>query len=145
MGAIKDSQHHELLRLVSMGELTTNEYSEITGDKFIQKMEPEQKPKEERPELIKILESIFNMAVLVLFIYGIPYAYKWALEFLNTNIHDWISELNDFAKLMVCAFYVFVAFGFLDEFISGEYDNWIKKNIDPYIIKLKNWLNRRNE
>lgn len=107
--------------------------------------EVNQKTLQERPEFIKILGSIIEIAALVLLIYGIPYAYNWTLHFLNTNIVDWISDLTDLAKVMVCSFYVFIVFSFLVSILTGEFDPWIKKNIDPYIIKLKTWLNRRNE
>lgn len=30
-------------------------------------------------------------------------------------------------------------------YLLGLVDTWLKQNIDPYLLKIKSWLNRRNE
>lgn len=68
---------------------------------------------------------------------------KWYYK--NGKIKDYEYSIFRNNISMVCAFYGFFVFSFLVSILTGEFDPWTKKNIDPYIINLKNWLNRRNE
>lgn len=141
---MKASQHHELMRLTSLGELTPSEYSELTGEKFNMKTESEEIQNKERPELIKLLSPVFKLIGLIGFIYLTKCVYAWAMAWYIGGI----MAIESYKNLIVMLYIIFTGGNlllFVFRALSGGFDPWIKKNIDPYIIKFKNWINRRNE
>lgn len=137
---MKASQHHELMRLTSLGELTPSEYSELTGENVIKKMEPKK-----RPEAIIMLYSLINLIFCSILLIGLPYGIM-AIKDTAINLFDpdKLENVSMRVKLIALAYGSILSI-FLFALNAGEFDPWIKKNIDPYIIKLKTWLNRRNE
>ena len=126
----------------------SNQLNGITGDKWqcqttiaitdrpsetktepmetIKNKEPEQTQESPSKEIINALVFV-GVAVLSVYIYLNQYPFNKALNISNIPL----------VALIVCLLIM--------AYLLGLVDTWLKQNIDPYLLKIKSWLNRRNE
>lgn len=102
----------------------------------IKRKEPEQTQESPSKEIIKALVFVL-VCVLIAAIYYNAYIF-WITEYKPT-------ELPPMDKIYSFAFAIGLPIAMLIVILSGNLDDWLKQNIDPYLLKIKSWLNRRNE
>ncbi len=107
----------------------------------IKRQEPEQN--QESPSVVIKNVLVFGgLFVFMIDVFRNAYAYFTISNKLNTTFYQ------EFSLAIVCCLILVLSFGFiifLVLLISGDFDDWLKQNIDPYLLRLKSWFNRRNE
>lgn len=105
----------------------------------IKNKEPEQNQESPSKEIISALAFVVFIAISIIAIYNAYLSHKNPDQSTSFQTVCYWSVI--FAFGMLCGQLLFWSAGL----INGDYDDWLKQNIDPHILKIKSWLNRRNE
>lgn len=107
----------------------------------IKRKEPEPEQTQESPskEIINALVFVVFIAISIIAIYNAYLSHKNPDQSTSFQTVCFYSVI--FAFGMLCGQLLLWSVGL----INGDYDDWLKQNIDPYLLKIKSWLNRRNE
>lgn len=104
----------------------------------IKNKEPEQTQESPSKEIINALVFV-GKVVAILYCFYDAYLYLKIPNKLHTLVHQDVLFAVDLTLILLTTLWVISAYQ------VGEYNTWLKQNIDPHILKIKSWLNRRNE
>lgn len=106
--------------------------------------EQEPKPNQESPskEIIDTALFIIVVVIIAAILYN-AFLYYTTPDNLFAHVYQFLCFA--IVEAVIITYILVMLLSIAASYFEGNYDDWLKQNIDPHLLKIKSWLNRRNE